>query len=378
MFSPQTPQRSAVGFEIRFSCIVLTATSRKLSHMHSRVSNSLTLFLCISLLSCHDAEPVAPSSPFDLGVSGPGTFTVAPINYPDFVYDTPLGSLNPPGHTVPTDHVYFYWVDPANRTPGDMDSLRTVYAPGSGIVDWMLPRTSTLADTKIEVKMTNTFRYYIDHLLLDSAITIGTRIKAGQRMGLTSPEAYAIDLGVTNDDVVLRGFIVPDRYGNSVHADSPYKYFVQPLRDSLYAKNTRIGPDKDGKIDYDIAGRLVGGWFLKGLPVGDSTMAPTGWTRHLAFVYDMNIPGAVRVSIGGVMSMTGVFALFQNTPDPAGISIASGKVSLKLVSAFDRPTLIMGTFLVQLIAQDTIRTETFPNLNSDTLQFDSKASIYTR
>jgi hypothetical protein len=296
----------------------------------------------------------------------------------EFQFATPLGNLNPPGHTLPSDHIYFYWVSPDHRTPGDMDAMHNVYAPGSGIVTWLNGPIPPSVDAKIMVKMTNTFQYYLDHVVLDPAIKVGSLIRAGQIVGTTSPQSFAIDLGVINDEITLKGFVVPSRYGyQSIHTDSPYKYFVQPLRDSIYAMVTRVGPDKDGKIDYDIPGRLVGGWFLKGL-LADSSNTPEAWPKHLAFVYDMNTPGAVRVSIGGILTMRGVYALFQNTPDPADISMANGRVGLKLISAFDFPNIIVGTMAVQMVAADTIKVETFPNVFIDTVHFDANASIYTR
>jgi hypothetical protein len=92
----------------------------------------------------------------------------------------------------------------------------------------------------------------------------------------------------------------------------------------------------------------------------------------------MNTPGAVRISIGGILTMRGVYAVFKNIPDPADISIANGRVGLKLTSAFDFPNIIVGVLVVQMIASDTIKVETFQNVNADTVQFDANASIYTR
>jgi hypothetical protein len=92
----------------------------------------------------------------------------------------------------------------------------------------------------------------------------------------------------------------------------------------------------------------------------------------------MNTPGAVRVSIGGVLTMQGVYALFQNSPDPAAISPANGRVGLKLISAFDFPNIVVGMLVVQMLANDTIKVQTFPNVFADTAQFDARASIYTR
>jgi hypothetical protein len=47
---------------------------------------------------------------------GPGTFSVSPIEVAAITNLEPLGAMNPPGHTIPTDHVYFYYV-PINIGP---------------------------------------------------------------------------------------------------------------------------------------------------------------------------------------------------------------------------------------------------------------------
>jgi hypothetical protein len=341
----------------------------------------IALSMSLGIVACKkDSDnPTSPADTFDMGVSGPGTFTYSPLKISGIRYATPLGNLNPPGHTLPSDHIYFYWVSPDHRTPGDMDVMLAVYAPGAGVVTWVNGPTPPNVDAKVMIKMTNTFQYYLDHVVLDPSTKVGSTIKAGQVLGTSSPQSFAIDLGVINDEVLLKGFVVPSRYGyQTIHTDSPYKYFSQPLRDSLYAKVTRTGPDKDGKIDYDLPGRLVGGWFLKGLPVGDASATPDAWPKHLAFVYDMNSPGAVRVSIGGILSMRGLYAVFKNAPDPADISMANGRVGIKLISAFDFPNIIVGILAVQMIAPDTMKVQAFPNVFVDTVQFDSNASIYTR
>ncbi|MBN2029589.1 hypothetical protein JW824_05035 [bacterium] len=46
------------------------------------------------------------------GPTGPITFTHAPVDTSKIAQATPLGNLNPPGHTFLTDHIYFYLNDP--------------------------------------------------------------------------------------------------------------------------------------------------------------------------------------------------------------------------------------------------------------------------
>jgi hypothetical protein len=330
----------------------------------------IAMWATVSIVACKTSV----DSP-DTGVSGPGTFTNSPLKFADILYLTPLGNLNPPGHTLPTDHVYFYY----RTSASDTSKMRDVYAPGSGTVVWINGPTPPGVDAGIGIKMTNTFQYYLGHVVLDPSVKVGSSIAAGQRLGTSSPQSYAVDLGVINDEITLKGFAIPSRYpSQTIHADSPYKYYVQPLRDSLYSKVTRTAPDKDGKIDYDIPGRLVGNWFLNGLPLGDASATPDAWPKHLAFVYDMSTPSAVRVSIGGTLTMRGVFGVFKNTPDPAEISTANGRVGIKLTGQLDTSGFIFGILVVQMIANDTIKVETFQSVTADTVQFDANASTYTR
>jgi hypothetical protein len=126
----------------------------------------LMAFLTIAGCKGHSDNP---ADPVDMGVSGRGSFTRSPMNLSEFKYATPLGNLNPPGHTLPTDHVYFYWVSPDHRTSGDMDTMRSVFAPGSGTVTWIYGPNAPAVDSKISVKMTNTFSYYLDHVEIGRA-----------------------------------------------------------------------------------------------------------------------------------------------------------------------------------------------------------------
>lgn len=348
------------------------------------------MLIAVFLGGCnkHDDNPANNDNPFnngiwpyDTGKTGPGTFDFYPIPLADFVYATPLGNLNPPGHTLPSDHVYFYWVDPDHRKPGDMDTMKTVYAPGSGIVAYVYPPQGVQGDYGIGIEMTNTFVYYFGHILLKPGITVGSRIEAGQVMGTTSPYSYALDLGVINNDIVLKNYINPARYTyQTIHTDSPYKYFAGPLKVNLYAKvrsNSTNIDDKNGKIDFDVPGKLIGGWFVKGLSV-DSTQSPNGWSKHLAFVYDMFSPTSVRISSGGTLALFGVFGIPPGAPLPVNVSVASGKVSYKLMSPFDPQFPSSRLMIVQMLSDNEIKVEIFPNTNADTAEFTANAVVYTR
>ena len=316
-----------------------------------------------------NADPPAPSTV--------AQFTVIPVIMPEGATLTPLGHIQPVGHVLPTDHVYFYsWnID----KPNGPDTLkRTVFAPGDGVVTWILFQDFAIKDYKVMFRMTTNFYYYLDHVLLDPNIKVGTIVRAGDRLGTTDPGA-ALDLGAFDMTQTLTGFLVPARYPDqTLHCVSPFKYFTEPLRSQLYAKIRRVpsAPDRDGKIDYDIAGRLVGSWFHETVPKTMETSGPNGWPKSLAFAYDFNDPSQVRVSIGGTIATPGVWAVPADAPRPENVSTSSGVVTYRLLHIFQQ--FQSGLMLVEMQAADRIRVQVFEGSQASTATFDSRAQIYVR
>lgn len=310
--------------------------------------------------------------------SGTPTLKFSPVDASNIQAIYPLGNLNPPGHTFPTDHIYFYHSDPANS----VKNFYPVYAPVGGVVSFILKQPE--GDYKIMIDVTSTFSYYLDHVLLDASISLGNTLQDGQVIGTTSDKSGAVDLGAVNTNVTLTGFINTARYPDqTIHTDSPLKYYEEPLKTTLYAKVQRDGSDKDGKIDFDTAGRLVGNWFLQGLATGESSYNYDSWTKHLAFVYDTQYPSLIRISIGGSLSMTGVYGVQDTATSPANVSVSSGKVSYKLYG-FDPnnqgknwPNQV-GLLIVQMMDDNTIKVETFSGSAADTADYTSSALTYTR
>jgi len=54
------------------------------------------------------SSPAAPSPTIEPPLAQTLVFTQSPIDVAAIEFVVPLGNLNPPGHTLPTDHVYFY------------------------------------------------------------------------------------------------------------------------------------------------------------------------------------------------------------------------------------------------------------------------------
>ncbi|MBL0312860.1 MAG: hypothetical protein IPP78_09145 [Holophagaceae bacterium] len=300
---------------------------------------------------------------------GPGVMTFTPLELPQVADLEALGAMNPVGHTIPTDHVYFYYADP-NHRPWP---VLPVVAPGTGKVIWILA-TPGLPDQKVQVQMTGNFSYYLDHVVLDSTIQVGTTITAGQRVGQTGSGSAAVDLGVLYSAITLTGFVNPARYGETVHADSPFKYFAEPLKTQIYAKVRRSGPDKDGKIDYDVRGRLIGNWFHESVVVADS-MGPSAWPKQVAFCPDDHEPTQPRVSIGGFCGFVGLWSPRPGDPDPASVSVASGRVAFHLGVGTGTGGALM---IIQMLDDTRIRLQVFPGSAPDSTTFDANALIYIR
>lgn len=317
--------------------------------LHRFAPASAALLLAIASACGGSHGPTSPAvDPLAGFPSGALSLTVSPVDLSAVRLITPLGNLNPPSHVLPADHIYFYTTDPTGSVTGARADFR---APGDGTINWMLG-TTVGAESKIVVRQTTTFSYYLDHLILTTPLTVGMTVKAGQVLGTTG-FALAVDLGVINDAATVP-FLVPSRYESEMlHTDAPLKYYAEPLRSQLYAKVARLGTERDGNIMNDVAGRLAGNWF-----------GPDG--TAMSFAYDTYDPAEPRIALASG-TMQGVYALDPNDPRPRDVSVASGKVIYTLYNAVTgtiRPdTTPAGTMIVQLIDDAHIRWETFYAFN---------------
>jgi len=332
---------------------------------------------------------------------GPITFHSIPMDWEDFSYIEPLGNLNPKGgHTFPSDHGGLTFADP-DLYPPSYD-LR---APADGIVVEILYRlqdwppesgfTGKYDDYKVLIAHTKTFMSYLDHIselspeileeageLQEGVNSVQIAVKEGDLLGWAGgrPKAQTgLDWGVYDKDVTH--FIHPEKYRRTAHAAHFMEYCDEYLKaellERLWEKPT-VGPVW-GKFDYDQPGRLVGNWFLEGISEAD----PLGeWDKHLAFVYYMYDPTQIRIAIGGTLpvevSYEG-YAVVGNAPDPANITVESGKVVYWLTTPPELGVeeLPEATLLVQMLDEETIKVEAFQGHLSSP-EFTANARLYTR
>ncbi|MFQ6129323.1 MAG: hypothetical protein ACE5OT_00735 [Candidatus Hadarchaeaceae archaeon] len=324
---------------------------------------------------------------------GPVTFTYVPLNEGDYTEIVPLGNLNPPGHTFPTDHIYFYFTDPWAYPPPYQ-----VKAPADGIItaisyyqyDWPegSGHSGKFNDYGVTITHTNTFKSKLGHIselenwVLEQAgtlelgwnlVEIPIPVNAGDIVGKTGGRPgylFAFDMWALNENVTLN-FIHPEKYGDAAHAVSPLDYFEDNLKASLYEKVSRTAEPRGGKIDFDQMGKLVGNWFLENI-----TDPLREWEKHLAFVYDRDDPSQIRVSVGGTLPISvSVYEVEGNSPDPAQVSPENGIVTYRLNEV--RGGASTATILVQVIDDEKIKVEGFKgHLSNPT--FTLNAKYYTR
>lgn len=341
----------------------------------------ITTHLAIAnLLACGGGGgggSTSSSVPDGVGGSGPGILSVSPLDLSTLVTATPLGKLSPPGHVLPTDHVYLSFVDPKGSVGGQDCSPRNVYAAGSGVVNFVM-QTEAAGDTKVMVQMTKTFFYYYDHVLLLPDVKVGRKVSAGEKIATTTGRCPSMDLGVYDLDVNPPGFLNPARYGElGAHPVSPYKYLSPSLQASYYPKvrifeGTPI--DKDGRLDWGIKGRLSGDWFHSSLAANANSAGPDAWVKTVSFAYDW-YDRTPRISIGGTIASPMVLTISTVDLDPNLVTPASGLQAYRDTPS--GPQNRAGWVLVQMLTDDRIKIEYFAG-DARPTSFTATAQEYIR
>ena len=312
----------------------------------------------------------APPAPTFTGLH----FTASPIDPALIQYMVALGAMSPWGHTLPTDHIYFYH----QLNSGPPFRPIPLVAPASGTIEFV----SSGSFPRVDIRVDSQFLYWIGPVEIASGLQRGSRVEAGMPIGFIIG-GPAFDFAVLNSQLKL-GFVNPRRYGrDTLTSDGPMKYFDEPVRSALRAKVRRSGGDMDGRIDYDVAGTLAGNWFAESLPESESGLGgdESIGRRKLSFARDVYEPDRQRVSIGG-LGMTGLWGVPPDAPDFSAITPASGQVVYRLLAVGEpgRPpgTQQFGLLIVQLLDAQRLRIEAVPQTTGSSASFSNRAEIYLR
>ncbi len=336
------------------------------------------------------------------------TFDYAPVNLEKTKLFLPLGLMSG-SHVTPVDHHYFQNFD---NQEADIE----VYSPGDGFIESIghMPGAPEGRDYRVVIVHTCTISSIFIHVetlaeklataVLSDGRTAYPRIpvRAGEVIGYY---ARNVDYNLVDEEITLPGFVVPSHYSGEdwkIHVPNTYDYFNEPVRSKLVAKSLRTAEPMQGKIDYDIDGKLVGNWFLEGTGgyAGKGTGVQEYWSGHLAIAYDYLDPERIVLSIAGYEGQDSKqFAVKGNAPEPATLGVRSGLVKYELVgydyyapdgSFWDRKSLVkdlktrseetvQGVVLFQLLEDRKLKMEVFPGKTAAQVSgFTQNAKTYER
>jgi hypothetical protein len=334
------------------------------------------------------------------------TFTHLPMRPEDFSLYIPYGQLAS-GHVTPIDHAYF--------GPADYQSARDsypVYAMADATITDIQPRTNSRGtEYRLVFAHSCTSLYYYD-LVTSLAGKVkeaydkhefNLPVTAGDQIGAIGGQT--LDFAYWDTDKPLTGFVNPASYDGEdwkIYTADPFPRFTQAIRTLLTARDARTAEPIAGKIDYDIDGKLIGNWFVKGTGgySGNSQGHSSDYFKtHLSLTPDLYDPSHFTVSIGDFGGRPLQFAAKGNAPDPASVGTDSGLIKYILQkygylktdgSSWDNMSItknlklqnqarIEGCLLVQMTEKRTIRAEAFPGKDCpDIAGFDSAAKTYER
>ncbi len=249
-------------------------------------------------------------------------FSKMPVNLAEVYEITPLGSLNPPDHTFPTEHTFFHLSAGNESTElfplfAPADVYITSISGGSGLTQDPFDYTIYFALCRNVIGYYNHVKELSEEL---KAIKENGRcnknpgndtyeycengldiIKAGAIMGKVGRLQGNFDFGLI-DLSKKNDFANPERYGfRSLHVQCPFTYYEESMQKPFFDLIERNDDQPCGVVMQDIPGTLQGNWFQGNA----SASSGSDWGKYLAFAHNNTDPAKQIVSIGGVFTSPG-------------------------------------------------------------------------
>jgi hypothetical protein len=322
-----------------------------------------------------------PSDVASCGMSK-AVFTTSPVAPSSIMGWVPLGALNPPGHTFPTDHQYIYITNFAsNNAPIPLYAPGNVTITGARIVRYSTG--STGEDYGLDFTPCREISATFGHVRSLSPGLLSALGPFDQQCSSYSPSpglevtncySRRVDIKVAAGDsigttagldlLLFDSRVAPLSYANATrwitnssgfdhfHVAPFSDYYAEPARSTVRAmlgsfdgKTKRTAEPIGGTIATDVVGTAQGTWLSPGAPTYPET-------PHLAIVPDNVDPSRIDVSIG--MSQPGMpagaYSFIPTTSgainrDPSTITPSASIYCWEIgYSPFDR----RGVVLVQL------------------------------
>jgi hypothetical protein len=323
-------------------------------------------------------------------------------------------------HVTPTDHLYVFLYEERERkmvrTPAAGRVIKIDSFPRAQSPFW----DSSIQEPDLRVVIAHSCTLFsifihVGELAPDIAKIVGeiepggrwytdpdtsVELNAGDPIAVLGGSSF--DYSLHDETISLAGFQIPEHYEGEawkIHTVDPFDYMTDEIASMLLAKNVRQVEPYGGKIDYDVVGTLAGNWFMDGtVDYGSSGLDQDQyWNGHLSIHYDYVDPSKIRISIGQDIGLTqddcrvcgAVYAVMNNSPDPSTITVDDGIVKYELTGRMkpdqenrERSVsdgVLLGTFLVQVIDNETIRTEFLLKQNADSVSgFSDDSVLYRR
>lgn len=298
-------------------------------------------------------------------------FVTTPVDTKRLTGISPLGNLAPPGHTLPTEHMFFH-ITAGNVTTETIplnapaDIYLTLIAVGHGFTQDPVDYTLYFALCQDVIGYYNHVKELspeLEDLVSQSSCMFSgesketrcnmqtlNRVANGTVMGRVGRLQGNFDFGLIDFRKPLN-FANPSRYGKrSLYIQCALDYYSLPGKSALYALLER-GDGKCGLTAQDVPGTLKGNWFYA------SARADMGgdWDKLLAFADDNRNPSTSVISIGGIISSA---EKWEFTPESSGIkNHAFSDVSPDGQVYCYEATGKTGRIIVQLTSQTELKIE---------------------
>lgn len=281
--------------------------------------------------------------------NGKKLMTTSPMKPKDVRMILPYGTMVG-GHVMPTSHQY---LEPWDRTLGrDKYDVRaamdaTLYSISRRAQN-VESGQARPEEFQLWFAVSCTHFYYYDLMTslspnlkkaFDQAkqqgdyASVKIQVKAGQVVGKIGGQT--LDYGVWDTELPpAAGILVPKHYewdGFRLYLADPLNYYTDELKQIMLSKYVRTAKPISGKVDYDVDGKLVGGWFLKGTGNMTGGNSPQYWTGHLAIAPEYLDPTVYLISIGNFAGEEKQFSISRSAPDPKKVEVKTGLVKYDLL-----------------------------------------------
>ncbi|MEK7552148.1 MAG: hypothetical protein AAB534_01905 [Patescibacteria group bacterium] len=329
-----------------------TQSELKLTENIQPASQNVEIVKNVDRVPNTDSSAVQIGKRFSNGAcdgSGKKLMTTAPMNPEDVQMILPYGTMVG-AHVIPTSHQY---LEPWDRALGrDKYEVRaamdaTLYSISRRAQN-VESGEARPEEFQLWFAITCTHFYYYDLMTSlspelqkifdeekrqDDYAYVHIPVKAGQVVGKIG--AQTLDYGVWDTELPpTTGILVPEHYqwdSFRVYLADPLNYYTDELKKIMLSKYVRTAEPISGKVDYDIDGKLIGGWFLEGTGNLTGGNFQKYWAGHLAIAPEYLDPSVYLISVGDFAGEEKQFSIPRNAPDPKSVGVETGLVKYDLL-----------------------------------------------